>query len=173
MSIFQLWKFQLLLSINCTKIPVARATDFSRFLTFMSGIYYRSPSWIKQLWISMTFCGQKCNQNQGSKLPCGLINKSEKVFFCNVPWIAKNSVRTSTDENTGKKSPLLLYLTRRFFFLIDEFCKSYSLTFVNLLLQKLAGSKFSHPWLMYISSKRHMNNYTKKAPLLHFIQLHY
>ena len=81
MSIFQLWKFQLLLSINCTKIPVARATDFSRFLTFMSGIYYRSPSWIKQLWISMTFCGQKCNQNQGSKLPCGLINKSEKVFF--------------------------------------------------------------------------------------------
>ena len=116
MSIFQLWKFQLLLSINCTKIPVARATDFSRFLTFMSGIYYRSPSWIKQLWISMTFCGKKCNQNQGSKLPCGLINKSEKVFFCNVPWIAKNSVRTSTDENTGKKSPLLLYLTRRFFF---------------------------------------------------------
>ena len=172
MSIFQLWKFQLLLSINCTKIPVARATDFSRFLTFMSGIYYRSPSWIKQLWISMTFCGQKCNQNQGSKLPCGLINKSEKVFFVMYLELLKIPFELQLMKIL-EKIPFAAVSNSSFFFLIDEFCKSYSLTFVNLLLQKLAGSKFSHPWLMYISSKRHMNNYTKKAPLLHFIQLHY
>ena len=62
-----------------------------------------------------------------------------------------------------------IYLVGVFFLDWRVFCKSYSLTFVNLLLQKLAGSKFSHPWLMYISSKRHMNNYTKKVPLLNCI----
>ena len=101
---------------------------------------------------------KKCNKTKVQNQPCQLINKSEKVF-CNVPWIAKNSV------GNLEKNPYLA------FFFLDwrVFCKSYSLTFVNLLLQKLAGSKFSHishPWLMY---SRHMNNYTKKVPLLNCI----
>lgn len=92
----------------------------------------------------MTFCGKKCNKNQGAKLPCELINKSEKVFFVMYLELLKIPFEIQLMKIL-EKVPFAAVSISSVFFLIDEFCKSYSLTFVNLLLQKLAGSKFSHP----------------------------
>ena len=106
-------------------------------------------AWIKQLWIFVAWRGK----NGGSNL----INKSEKVFLCTVPWIGKNSAPLwllsskicSIDDDDifrerSKKSPSS-------FSWLTSLYKSYSLTFVNLLLQKLAGSKFSS--LTYVCIK--------------------
>ena len=107
-------------------------------------------AWIKQLWIFVAWRGKNGSSN--------LINKSEKVFCVLYLELAKIPLRyvqksvqlmmiffeSSNREREQKKSPSS-------FSWLTSLYKSYSLTFVNLLLQKLAGSKFSS--LTYVCIK--------------------